>query len=138
MKTLTESVVHKLIDELPLHYDQHARSTDTYHSYAALLRTYIESHFKHHSLEKQPFGPIGDIVFPYFKMGNRDSLDLFDMDELIIFSFYWVNRDKYRNILDIGANIGLHSLILSKCGYQVNCFEPDPVHFKQQIGRAHV
>jgi FkbM family methyltransferase len=31
--------------------------------------------------------------------------------------------------LDIGANIGLHTTVLAKCGYQVKLFEPDPTHF---------
>ena len=74
-----------------------------------------------------PFGPL---KFPYFKMGVTDSLNLFDLDELIIFSFYWANRGKYRQVLDIGANIGLHSIILSKCGFKVRAYEPDPVHFE--------
>ena len=63
-------------------------------------------------------------------MGTADSLNLFDLDELIIFSFYWINRKNYRNVLDLGANIGLHSIILSKCGYHVKSYEPDPFHFK--------
>jgi FkbM family methyltransferase len=49
---------------------------------------------------------------------------------LIIFSFYWANRTKYRKVLDLGANIGLHSILLNKCGYEVSCYEPDPVHFE--------
>jgi len=48
---------------------------------------------------------------------------------LIIFSFYWVNRNKYRRVLDIGANIGLHSIILDRCGFEVRAYEPDPQHF---------
>ena len=58
-------------------------------------------------------------------------MDLFDLDEFIIFSFYWANRKRYKNVLDIGANIGLHSLVLAKCGYEIDSYEPDPVHFKQ-------
>jgi FkbM family methyltransferase len=82
-------------------------------------------------LEKRAFGPLGEIVFPYFQMGARDSLNLFELDEVIIFSFYWANRGRYKKVLDIGANIGLHSLVLAKCGYQVEAFEPDPIHWKQ-------
>jgi FkbM family methyltransferase len=76
------------------------------------------------------FKPFGELVFPYHKMGAVDSLNLFDLDELIIFSFYWMNRERYHRVLDIGANIGLHSIILSKCGYEVRSYEPDPQHFE--------
>ena len=50
-------------------------------------------------------------------------------DELLIFLFYNKNKLKYRKVLDIGANVGLHSIILSKLGYKVTAFEPDKMHF---------
>lgn len=77
-----------------------------------------------------PFGPFGGINLPYFRMGNIDSLDLFGMDELIIFAFYDANRARYRTVVDFGANIGLHSIIMARAGFEVRSFEPDPVHFK--------
>ena len=76
------------------------------------------------------FGPFGGITLPYHRMGNIDSLDLFGMDELIIFAFYNANRARYRRVVDFGANIGLHSIILARAGFQVRSFEPDPVHFR--------
>lgn len=75
------------------------------------------------------FGPFGGISLPYTKMGAIDSVDLFGLDELIIFAFYRANRTRYRRALDIGANLGLHSMIMSRCGFQVRAFEPDPWHF---------
>lgn len=80
--------------------------------------------------EPHAFGPFGKILFPYHRMGAIDSVDLFGIDELIIFSFYHLNRQRYRKVADIGANLGLHSLILDRCGFEIRCFEPDPVHFK--------
>ena len=77
------------------------------------------------------FGPFGVVHFPYFSMGAITTLNLFEIDEIIIFSFYWQNRNRYKNVLDIGANLGLHSLMLSKCGYTVHSYEPDPVHYKK-------
>ncbi len=76
------------------------------------------------------FIPFGKLRFPYYKMGAIDTLNLFDIDELIIFSFYWANRRHYKKVVDIGANLGLHSILLSRCGYTVRSFEPDPWHFK--------
>lgn len=74
---------------------------------------------------------IGTVKIPYFKMGAVDSVNLFDLDELIIFTFYRCNRAKYRKVIDIGANIGVHSIMLAKLGMQVVCYEPDPVHFEK-------
>ena len=76
-------------------------------------------------------GEIGNINFPYFKMGNVDSVKLFGIDELIIFSFYYINRNRYKKTLDLGANIGLHTLIMKKLGFQVISYEPDSIHLAQ-------
>ena len=69
-----------------------------------------------------------NINFPYIELGNINSIHLFGIDELLIFKFYISRIKKYNKVCDIGANIGLHSLILSKCGYKVDSYEPDPVH----------
>jgi FkbM family methyltransferase len=76
----------------------------------------------------ESFGYWGKIDFPYVKMGKIDSLDLFGVTELIIFAFYWHNRDRYRRVLDIGANLGLHSILMDRLGWDVKAFEPDFEH----------
>lgn len=73
-------------------------------------------------------GDLGLVRFPYTKMGKIDSLDLFGLDELILFSLYWKNRHRFRRAVDIGANLGLHSLIMARCGWKVTAYEPDPRH----------
>lgn len=55
--------------------------------------------------------------------------NLFDPNEQIIFDFYEANRGRYRRALDIGANVGVHSILMARCGWQVRAFEPDPQHF---------
>jgi FkbM family methyltransferase len=63
-------------------------------------------------------------------MGAIDSADLFGLDELILFAFYWAQRARYRNVVDIGANLGLHSIVMDRCGFAVRSYEPDPEHFR--------
>jgi len=76
-------------------------------------------------------GEIGVINFPFFDMGKINSLKLFGLDEMILFSFYFVNQRRYKNTLDLGANIGLHTLVMKKLGFQVTSYEPDVNHFNQ-------
>ncbi len=80
--------------------------------------------------------PVGFVPFSYVEMGAINTLDLFGLDELILFSFYWRNRDRYRQVVDVGANIGLHSVILGRLGFSVTSYEPDPHHVA--ILRGHL
>lgn len=79
------------------------------------------------------FSKFGNIKLPYYKMGNIDSLNLFNFDEIVIFSFYDCNRNNYKNVLDIGGNIGLHSIVMGKCGFNVVTYEPDAEHFSRLV-----
>ena len=77
------------------------------------------------------FGPFGKLNFPYVKMGNIDSLHLFGDTELMILAMYWHNRGRWKRCLDIGANLGLHSICMAKMGMQVRAYEPDEEHFER-------
>jgi len=92
-------------------------------------RKHIAEIFSSDQPVEQPFWEFGPISFPYHRMGAISSLDLFGLDELIIFAFYHANRSRYSKVADIGANIGLHSVMLGRCGYAVSSYEPDPEHF---------
>lgn len=82
---------------------------------------------------KVPFAELGPLELPYEKMGAIDSIDLFGLDELLMFAFYFRNRGCYARAADVGANIGLHSIVLSKCGMKTEAFEPDPQHHEKLV-----
>lgn len=119
----------QLILTFPSFSHLHAPNTEFYEVSKAVARKEVEMLFLDSTERAKEFRPFGELIFPYRKMGAVDSLNLFDFDELIIFSFYWLNRKRYRRVADIGANIGLHSIILEKCGFEVCSYEPDPQHF---------
>ena len=91
-------------------------------------------------LANECFGPkgphsarfrFGNLRMPFYSMGAINSTHLFGLDELLIFSFYKHAKKEYKNVADIGANIGLHSIVLALLGKTVSCFEPDPQTFNQ-------
>jgi FkbM family methyltransferase len=135
------STISQLIEELPALARQHARSTAAYAVREKALGEAIKaSRFVQTENAREALGEFGEIELPYYKMGAVDTLDLFGLDELIIFSFYWTNRSRYRRAADIGANLGLHSILMGKCGWQVKAFEPDPVHarlLRRNLGLNH-
>jgi len=123
-------ILEALFWVLPTVSAYHSPNTFLYNLLKKIARREIEDLFRERNGHSIGFNPFGELNFPYHSMGTIDSLNLFDLDELIILSFYWQNKTRYKKALDIGANLGLHSIILSKCGYSVSCYEPDPVHFK--------
>lgn len=125
------SIIENLLLALPSLHGQHAPGSEIYALLKQVARKEVEEMFHEHEPKIRGFKPFGDLIFPYYKMGAIDSLNLFDLDELIIFSFYWMNRNRYHRVIDAGANIGLHSIILSKCDYEVRAFEPEPRHFER-------
>jgi FkbM family methyltransferase len=66
----------------------------------------------------------------YVSFGKTDITNILTFNEFIIFNFYWKNKNYYNKILDIGCNIGLHSIILKKLKFNVTAIEPDPNHIK--------
>lgn len=67
---------------------------------------------------------------PRAPLGAKVTTDnLFDPNEQVIFDFYEANRSRYRRALDVGANVGVHSILMARCGWEVRAFEPDPEHY---------
>jgi len=119
-----------LIDALPEIARFHSRGSKIY-GFSDACRQLIlsEMGLDNTSDSAVTFNQFGIIKLPYHQMGAVTSIDLLMMDELILFSYYWANRGRYKRASDLGANIGLHSIILSRCGFEVTAYEPDPTHF---------
>lgn len=69
------------------------------------------------------------LKFPYHRMGVIDSLHLFAEPETQLFAMYAHNAQRWKRALDIGANLGLHSIIMAQLGFAVRAYEPDFEHF---------
>ena len=121
----TAALVQSLIENP----SQHSRDSSFYKTHEQELLNMLEnSDLNNGKSGHESFEPFGYLHFPYREMGAINTIHLFGLDELIIFSYYWANKSRYKNVADLGANIGLHSLIMDKCGFSINSFEPDPIH----------
>jgi hypothetical protein len=74
-------------------------------------------------------GSIGIISYPFYRYKNLTSLDLLSAEDIFLFSRYVRKFDYIKNFIDIGSNIGLHSVVARKIGYSVISFEPDSQTF---------
>ena len=118
-----------LIQSLIENPSQHSRDSSFYKAHEQDLLNMLENSDLNSSKSgHESFEPFGDLHFPYREMGAINTIHLFGLDELIIFSYYWANKSRYKNVADLGANIGLHSLVMDRCGFSINSFEPDPIH----------
>ena len=128
-----------LVDSLIKNPNKHSCDSDFYKEHEeSLLEMLKISNLNNGKPGKDSLLPFGDLDFPYREMGAINTLHLFGLDELIIFSYYWANKFRYKKVADLGANIGLHSIILSKFGYNVTSYEPDPIHFDKLIQNANL
>lgn len=127
----SKTILEQIISLLPTIWNHHGPDSEIYTLLKQVAREDVERHFSNNDTGVISLEPFGKIAFPYYNMGNSvDSTNLFDLDELMMFSFYWINRNRYNHVVDAGANLGLHSIVLSKCGYEICAYEPDPSHFK--------
>ncbi|QNJ30607.1 methyltransferase/ FkbM family domain protein [Synechococcus sp. PROS-9-1] len=129
MKSL--STLNFILQILPSINHSHARSSSIYQYLDGLLKPAIDDLFGANSDCSADLVNIGNLCLPYFSMGTINSTHLFGLDELIIFSFYQKNIHRYKSVADLGANIGLHSISLSKLGFSVDSYEPDPEHLER-------
>lgn len=70
------------------------------------------------------------INIPLVQMGAISSDDLFEPREQELFDLYERLRGRYGRVLDVGANVGIHTIIMARLGWYVTAFEPDPWHYE--------
>jgi FkbM family methyltransferase len=131
LSDLNEAVLSDILILLPSLADKHYPDSGMYRYLNNLVKICINNIYGEGGKQSALFNPLGEIKLPYYGMGAITSKELFGLDEIIIFSFYLKNKDVYKNVYDLGANIGLHSIILCKLGFNVTAYEPDPVHLSQ-------
>lgn len=111
------------------HPEFHKPNTKEYNFLKNLLSVFIKQKFGPSTPQKLKFDKNKTLFFPFKSMGVISTLHLFGLDELIIFSYYYMHKKVYKKTADIGANLGLHSAIMCLCGYKVSAYEPDEKHF---------
>lgn len=126
-----ERILCGLLNSLAFLREYHRPDCDVYSFLNSVAKASVSDLFGEDTYQKANLSYLGSIDFPFFSMGAINSTHLFGLDELIIFSFYRSNQNRYKKAADLGANIGLHSVVMSHIGYQVTAYEPDPVHLSQ-------
>lgn len=118
-----------LIEEIAKHHHQHSRSSQWWQKNNDYFLSKVENLFEEDEI-CVTLGSAQNIKIEKISFGSITSAHLLGLDELILFAWYEVNRNRYSRVLDLGANIGVHSLVMSKLGFQVISYEPDPIHAK--------
>jgi len=121
-----------LFSDIAANTRHHARESAFYRRLdTEVKRAFAEARPAFESGQAVQLAELGPVILPYEKMGAIDSIDLFGLDELIMFAYYHRNRGQYQRAVDIGANLGLHSILMAKSGWKVESYEPDPQHLEK-------
>ena len=111
-----------LFEFLADHPQDHARGTSLYRFVEGLTTAaFHEAQPAFEAVKKVAIAELGTIVLPYEKMGAIDSIDLFGLDELLMFSFYYRNlralpsRSRYRSQSWPAFHIALDVWFKSRC-----------------------
>lgn len=126
----SQRILNAVLTAIPHVRDHHACGNPAYEVLSLAAKYATRKLFGEGSPEHGQLGALGEVRLPFTSMGAIKSTDLFGVDELMLFSYYSLQTKKYRRVADIGANIGLHSVILAKLGFDVECYEPDPAHIR--------
>ncbi|RJQ11485.1 MAG: FkbM family methyltransferase [Dehalococcoidia bacterium] len=127
-RTLADLDFGTVLEALLAAPDHHAPQGAFHQTMGVLAHELAEHYYGAAGAGVASFGDLGEVRLPYRQMGAISSVNLFGVDELIMFDLYRTRRGVYRRVADLGANIGLHSIVLSRCGYEVRSYEPDPQH----------
>jgi FkbM family methyltransferase len=72
---------------------------------------------------------LGEIHLPFQSFGNVSTSDLFNSSELSLFKIYSLVAQNYELGLDLGANIGLHTIAMARAGFKrIIAVEADETH----------
>ncbi len=123
-----EDILKSLLKLLPRIPRDHAPNSPIYIFLSEIAKKVSFKLFGPGESKTIDLGEYGKLNFPFFSMGAINSTHLFGLDELILFSFYLKNKKKYKKVADLGANIGLHSIILTNLDFDVVSYEPDKIH----------
>lgn len=129
--TENEDILRSLLELIPDILKYHSPNSDFYKFIEKISKYSSLKLFGPNQNEAVDLGCIGKIKLPYYSMGAINSTHLFGLDELILFAFYTKNKSRYKKVADLGANIGLHSIVLSKLGFDVTSYEPDLIHVEK-------
>jgi FkbM family methyltransferase len=81
----------------------------------------------------------GMISFPFYSFGNVKSYYHLEYREFVLFAIYKKILENYSRFLDVGGNLGLHSIIASKLSkIEIHYIEPDPRHFEEAVNRFSI
>ncbi len=72
-----------------------------------------------------PYNFNGNLKWPLKQFGKLDSYCYFELQEIILHIFYFINKNKYKFAIDFGTNIGIDAVVLASFGIKTYAYEPD-------------
>ena len=120
-------MIEQILSKLKSDLYSHKIDTQDYISMGKDLTEYCNNNFNKHIKFKINTRLV---KLDNIRQGKYESKNLITIHELCLFALYELNRNRYKYFFDLGANIGVHTLIANANNFIVNSYEPDPQTFK--------
>ena len=130
-KTITEFVIR----QIPSFPNLHRRDSLIFKLVDKFIKLYISGLRKKNSefIDISPYNYHGNLLWPKINLGKVDSYCFFELPEMILHYYYYVNKNNYKIAVDLGSNIGIDTILMSKNGFQTYGFEPDTELYNKML-----
>ena len=137
MNIIYKTFLEKILAFLPKLVKYHSRKNLLY----ILANNFVDilyKHLKNDKIDIFPYNYNGKLHLPIFSLGNLDSHCCIQLPEMILHSYYFKYRNKYKVAVDMGSNIGIDALLMAKYGMETYCYEPDKELYEKIIHHKEI
>jgi len=120
-------ILSSIIKLIPYIFKFHSPNSFLFKNLRILIKFLVEKYkFKNNKeICFFPYNHKGCLKWPLKQFGNLDSYCYFELQEMILHLYYYVNRKYYNFAIDFGTNIGIDSIVLASFDIDTYGYEPD-------------
>ena len=124
MNTIILSFLIKLVPKLHKFHDP---KNLIFKTLRVLIKFFANNYKKYNSKEINffPYNINGNLKWPLKQFGNLDSYCYFELQEILLHIYYYLNRQNYKFTNNFGTNIGIDAVVLSSLNIETYGYEPD-------------
>ena len=124
---MSKFFLNLIIKLIPILHRYHSPKNLIFKSLRKIIKA-LTNFYKQNNTKEINFFPYninGSLKWPLKSFGNLDSYCYFELQEMILHMYYYINKKNYKYAIDFGTNIGVDAVVLSSFGIKTFAYEPD-------------